>query len=269
MPLFSLPPSPHTDPSTNAPTTSGTCTINVYTCMKALINNFFSTGDTSSISSPPESSPLSMSVLIIIIVVIVVLVLLLMVLGVVVAGLLCWTCKNRHKEKKGEKGGEMYETIKDVQKFKREKKKKKKSNGVSLTDQEDAYQRRSVVEEEKMNLPEVWNSDGQQLRRIFKGDPASHIYDVPTEVHDTQLISNDREVTIAHPNHETRMLMQENSAYGTNIAIAPEIAAKRNVAYGHTSRPRTDDTTSTTTYSEIFPCPITVNLPGTTVETLL
>ena len=175
-----------------------------------------------------------------------------MVLGVVVVGLLCWTCKNRHGEKKGEKA---YETIKDALKFKREKK-KKKSNGVSLTDQEDAYQRRSFVEEGKMNLPKVWNSDGQQLRRIFKGDPASHIYDVPTEIHDIQLIPNDREVTIARPiNHETRMVMQENSAYGTDIAIAPEIAA--------------DDTTSTTTYSEIFPCPIMMNLPGTTVETLL
>ena len=84
-----------------------------------------------------------------------------MVLGVVVAGLLCWTYKNRHKEKKGEKDGEMYETIKDVKKFKREK--KKKSNGVPLTDQEDTYQRRSVVEEEKMNLPEVWNSDGHPV----------------------------------------------------------------------------------------------------------
>ena len=129
---------------------------------------------------------------------------------------------------------------------------------------------------------------GQRLRRIFKGDPTSHTYDVPTEIYDTQLIPNDREVTIARPiNHETRMLMQENSAYGTDIAIAPEIAAERNGAYGHTSRSdtgeigighpinehglesRTDDTTSTTTYSAIFPCPITMNLPGTTVETLL
>ena len=157
--------------------------------MKALINNFFSTGDTqSSISSTPESSSLSMNVLVIIIVVIVVLILLLIGLGVIVAGLLCWTCKNRH----GKKKGEVYETIRDTLKFKREK--KKKSNGVSLTDQEDTYQRRSFVEEGKMNLPKVWNSDGQQLRRIFKGDPASHIYDVPTEIHDTQLIPNDREV---------------------------------------------------------------------------
>ena len=30
--------------------------------------------------------------------------------------------------------------------------------------------------------------------------------------------------------------MQENSAYGTDIAIAPEIAAGQNVTYGHTSR---------------------------------
>ena len=117
------------------------------------------------------------------------------------------------------------------------------------------------------------------------GDPTSHIYDEPTEIYDTQLIANDREVTIAHPNHETRMLMQENSAYGTDIAIAPEIATERNIAYGHNSRSdtseigighpvneyglesSTDDTTSTTTYSAIFPCPITKNLPGTRVET--
>ena len=110
---------------------------------------------------------------------------------------------------------------------------------------------------------------------------------MPTEIYDTQLIPDDRKVTIAQPiNHETRVLMQENSAYGTDIAIAPEIAAGRNVAYGHTSRSdsgekgghpvndyglesRTDDTTSTTTYSAIFPCPITMNLPGTTVETLV
>ena len=108
-------------------------------------------------------------------------------------------------------------------------------------------------------------------------------YDVPTEIHDAQLIPDDREVTIAHPNHETKMSMQENSAYGTNIAIAPEIA---NVAYEYTSgsdsgekggqpvnryglESRTDDTTSTTTYSAIFPCPITTNFPGTTVETLV
>ena len=110
---------------------------------------------------------------------------------------------------------------------------------------------------------------------------------MPTEIHDTQLALDDREVTIAHPiNQETRVLMQENLAYGTDIAIAPEIAAGRNVAYGHTSRSdfgekgghslnryglksRTDDTTSTTTYSAIFPCPITTNLPGTKVETLV
>ena len=55
---------------------------------------------------------------------------------------------------------------------------------------------------------------------------------MPTEIHDAQLIPDDREVTIAHPNHETKMSMQENSAYGTNIAIAPEIA---NVAYEYTS----------------------------------
>ena len=78
----------------------------------------------------------------------------------VVAGLLCWTYKNRQREKKGEKGGEVYETIKDVLKF---RKKKNKSNGVSLTDQEDTYQRRSFVEEGKMNLPEVWNSDVNQV----------------------------------------------------------------------------------------------------------
>ena len=113
---------------------------------------------------------------------------------------------------------------------------------------------------------------GQQLRRISKGGPASNIYDVPTEIYDAQLIPDDREVTIAHPNHETRMLMQENSAYGTNIAIAPEIV---NVAYEHTSRSdssekeighamnkyglesKTDDSTSTTMYSEISPCPTT------------
>ena len=125
--------------------------------MKALINNFFSTGDTqSSISSTPESSSLSMNVLVIIIVVIVVLILLLIGLGVIVAGLLCWTCKNRH----GKKKGEVYETIRDTLKFKREK---KKSNGVSLTDQEDTYQRRSFVEEGKMNLADVLNSDGHQV----------------------------------------------------------------------------------------------------------
>jgi hypothetical protein len=145
---------------------------------------------------------------------------------------------------------------------------------------------------------------GQQLRRIFKREPASHIYEVPTytreshdtlrvphESHDTQQVPHDRETTVAHPmNHGTRMLMQENSAYGTDIAIAPEIAAERNVAYGHTSRSDTivrpllqhvdtseirigspvseyelesrTDTTSTTTYSAIFPCPIIMNLPG-------
>ena len=125
---------------------------------------------------------------------------------------------------------------------------------------------------------------GQQLRRIFKGGPSSHTYDLPTEIYDTP---NDREVTIARPiDHETRVLMQENSAYGMDIAIAPEIAAERNVAYGHTSRSdtgeiggnpvneygvesRTDDTTSTTTYSAIPPCLITMNLPGTTLETLV
>ena len=112
---------------------------------------------------------------------------------------------------------------------------------------------------------------------------------MPTEIHDTQLIPNDREVTIAHPiNHETRMVMQENSAYGTDITIAPEIAAERNVAYGHTSRSdaneigigypgngyglesRTDDTTSTKINSPISPlCPIMMNLPETmaTAET--
>ena len=56
---------------------------------------------------------------------------------------------------------------------------------------------------------------------------------MPTEIYDAQLIPDDREVTIAHPiNQETRMSMQENSAYGTNIAIAPEIA---NIAYGSDS----------------------------------
>ena len=65
---------------------------------------------------------------------------------------------------------------------------------------------------------------------------------MPTEIYDTQLIPNDREVTIAHPiNHETRMLMQGNSAYCTDIAIASEIAAERNVAYGHTSRSDTGE----------------------------
>ena len=83
---------------------------------------------------------------------------------------------------------------------------------------------------------------------------------MPTEIYD-------REVTIAHPNHETRMVMQGNSAYGTDITNAPEIAAKQNVAYGHTSR--TDDTTPTAMYSEMFLCPILMNLPGTTVETSL
>ena len=110
---------------------------------------------------------------------------------------------------------------------------------------------------------------------------------MPTEIHNTQVIPNDREVTTTHPiNHETRVLMKENSAYGMDIAIAPEIAAGRNFAYGHTSRSdsgekggqpvneyglesRTDDTTSTTTHSAISPCPIEVNLPGTTVETLV
>ena len=110
---------------------------------------------------------------------------------------------------------------------------------------------------------------------------------MPTEIHNTQVIPDEREVTTAHPiNHETRVLMKENSAYGTDIAIAPEIAAGRNFAYGHTSRSasgekggqpvnkyglksKTDDTTSTSTYSAIFPCPIKVNLPGTTVETLV
>ena len=70
----------------------------------------------------------------------------------VVAVLLYWTCKNRHREKKGD----MYETIRDVLNFRREK--KNKSNGISQTEQEGVY-RRSIVEEEKMNLPEVWNSD--------------------------------------------------------------------------------------------------------------
>ena len=97
-----------------------------------------------------------MNTLIIIAAVIVFLVLLLIGLGVIVAVLLCWTCKNKH----GEKKNEMYETIKDALKFKREK---KKSNGVSLTEQEDTYQRRSFVEEGKMNLPEVWNSDVNQV----------------------------------------------------------------------------------------------------------
>jgi hypothetical protein len=141
---------------------------------------------------------------------------------------------------------------------------------------------------------------GQRLRQIFKREPASHIYEVPTwENDDTQQVPHDRETTVAHPtNHGARMLMQENSAYGTDIAIAPEIAAERNVAYGHTSRSDTivrpllqhvdtseigigapvlehdlkspTDTTSITTYtSAIFPCPITMNLPGTTVETLV
>ena len=128
--------------------------------MKALIkfNDFFSIDETqTSISSiPGGGSPLSMNTVIIIAVVIVVLVLLLIGLGVVVAGLLCWTCKNRHREKKGE----VYETIKDVLKFRREK---KKSNGISLTEQEDAYGRRSFMEEGKMNLPEVWNTDVNQV----------------------------------------------------------------------------------------------------------
>ena len=112
---------------------------------------------------------------------------------------------------------------------------------------------------------------------------------------------------MAHPmNYQTKMLMQGNTAYGTDIAIAPEIAAERNVAYGHMSYDKkaasvnsgtighqllqhfdtnevemghlinqqdelgsTTDVTSTTTYSAIFPCPITMNLPGTRVETLV
>jgi hypothetical protein len=122
---------------------------------------------------------------------------------------------------------------------------------------------------------------GQRLRQIFKREPASRIYEVPTharESHDTQQVPHDREATVAHPmNHGATMLMQENSACGTDIAIAPEIAAERNVAYVHTSRSDTivrplsqhvdtseigigapvlehelksqTDTTSTTTYS--------------------
>ena len=73
---------------------------------------------------------------------------------------------------------------------------------------------------------------GQQLKRIFNLiDPASNITST-RKSHDTQPIPHDRETTIARPiNHETRVLMQENSAYGTDIAIAPEIAAGRNLAY--------------------------------------
>ena len=101
--------------------------------------------------------------------------------------------------------------------------------------------------------------------------------------------------------------MQENSAYGTDIAVAPEIATEQNVAYGHTGMSGYEktfstnsdaisrqllqqfdtneirrgnpineddlgsatDATSTTTYNTVFPYPIAMNLPGTRVETLV
>ena len=151
---------------------------------------------------------------------------------------------------------------------------------------------------------------GQRLRQIFKRDPASVGYAVPThtrENYDTQQAPQ-REVTItmAQPilYQEVGLMMQENSAYGTDVAIAPEIATERNAAYGHfgtsggeeigsTSNDTIShqllqhfetamghpinedeyesrtDATSTTAYSTVFPCPITMNLPGTRVETLV
>ena len=150
---------------------------------------------------------------------------------------------------------------------------------------------------------------GQRLRQTFKIDPAFATYAVPTytrENHDTELAPQ-REVTIAmaHPIYEeVEMMMQENSAYGTDVAIAPEIATERNAAYGHfgtsggeeiasTSNDTIShqllqhfetamghpinedeyesrtDATSTTADSTVFPCPITMNLPGTRVETLV
>ena len=100
---------------------------------------------------------------------------------------------------------------------------------------------------------------------------------------------------------EVGMMMQENSAYGPDVVIAPEIATEQNTAYGHFCTSGNEETASTSSnrishqilqhfdtietamghpinedelesrmdatsitadnYNTVSPCPITVNLP--------